>query len=187
MKIRIIVFYFCCSIILQDCGTDSPFGNKKKDDSVRNIGLVALVLSLKPPTVILNGSKVVPSVTTSGTGTYSATYNTSTKTLNCNFTWTNLSSAVTAVHLHGPASVSQNAAIQIFTTPSGTLGTSGSSSGSVTLSASQETDLLAGNWYIDIHTSTFTNGEIRGQLAVATTSNPSSGGTSGGGTTGGGY
>ncbi len=47
-------------------------------------------------------------------------------------------------------------------TPSGTK--SGSYSGTVGLSAGQQADLLAGLLYINIHSSTFGGGEIRGQL-----------------------
>lgn len=36
--------------------------------------------------------------------------------------------------------------------------------GSATISDTQEADLLAGLWYINIHTSMFPGGEIRGQV-----------------------
>jgi hypothetical protein len=49
------------------------------------------------------------------------------------------------------------------------------------LTAAQEADLLANNYYVNLHTDAFPAGEIRGQLITA---NPS--GTGGGGG-GGGY
>jgi hypothetical protein len=44
------------------------------------------------------------------------------------------------------------------TAPSGTV------SGMATLTDDQETDFLAGKWYYNIHTATYTGGEIRGQV-----------------------
>jgi hypothetical protein len=46
-------------------------------------------------------------------------------------------------------------------------GTAGSAAATVTLTDAQETDLLAGRWYANIHTPTYTGGEIRGQLALS--------------------
>lgn len=43
----------------------------------------------------------------------------------------------------------------------------------ITLSASQEADLLAGNWYVNMHTQNFSGGEIRGQVNVAPIPEPS--------------
>ena len=46
------------------------------------------------------------------------------------------------------------------------LSTNGGFSGDVTLSGAQATALLAGQLYINIHTSTNSGGEIRGQLTA---------------------
>ena len=36
--------------------------------------------------------------------------------------------------------------------------------GSATLTDKEAADLIAGNWYVDIHTRSYGRGEIRGQL-----------------------
>ncbi len=52
--------------------------------------------------------------------------------------------------------------------------TSGTFSGSITLTGAQVTDMLAGNTYINLRTNVFPSGEIRGQLEVVKTPEPSS-------------
>ena len=44
----------------------------------------------------------------------------------------------------------------------------------VAVDAAQEANLLAGDWYVNIHTSNFTGGEIRGQVLVAPIPEPTS-------------
>ncbi len=68
-------------------------------------------------------------------------------------------------HFHGPAGPGSNAGIQIFLStgnpsepPSGTL------AGGAVLDDQQEADLLAGLWYVNIHTALNGSGEIRGQV-----------------------
>jgi hypothetical protein len=39
--------------------------------------------------------------------------------------------------------------------------------GNAILSAAQEADLLAGLWYLNLHTTSFGGGEIRGQVLAA--------------------
>ena len=84
--------------------------------------------------------------------------------------FTDLSSSVTAAHVHGPADINSNAGVQFSLSGGGfslnTSASAGSATGTTTLTAGQETDLLAGNYYINIHTSTNSGGEIRGNLVV---------------------
>ncbi|MFP6654061.1 MAG: CHRD domain-containing protein [Myxococcota bacterium] len=68
----------------------------------------------------------------------------------------------TSMHFHGPATASQNAGVQVSTGVAGDPVV-----GSATLSASQEADLIAGLWYLNMHTTAFPGGEIRGQVTVA--------------------
>lgn len=74
-------------------------------------------------------------------------------------------------HFHGPADFGATAGIQVFIVggsgmpipqpPSGRL------AGSATLTDPQETDLLAGLWYVNLHTAMNPSGEIRGQVVPA--------------------
>ena len=67
------------------------------------------------------------------------------------------------MHFHGPALPNQNAGVQV------TIDGSGPSSpeiGSALISLSQLADIIAGFWYVNLHTTTFGGGEIRGQVVV---------------------
>jgi hypothetical protein len=51
--------------------------------------------------------------------------------------------------------------------------TSGAFSGSATITDTQESQLLAGLWYMNIHTATSAGGEIRGQVYAVVVPEPS--------------
>jgi hypothetical protein len=90
--------------------------------------------------------------------------------------FTNLTGTATLGHIHGPtiasgtASFTQDASVLFDLdntaawNPSATAG--GITNRTITLSASQETELLAGRYYINVHTGTNGAGEIRGNLVV---------------------
>jgi hypothetical protein len=113
-----------------------------------------------------NGAQETPPVTTAATGTLSGTYNAGTNMLTYTINWTGLSGNVTAAHFHGPA-VAGVAANPIVTITIGTNGTSGSTTGSVTLADSTESHLLNGKLYYNLHTTLNPNGEIRGQVTAS--------------------
>jgi len=69
---------------------------------------------------------------------------------------------VSAAHFHGTAAAGSNAGILLNI---GTIsGLSSPMVGSATITDLQESQILAGLWYVNIHTSSFGNGEIRGQV-----------------------
>jgi Cu/Zn superoxide dismutase len=110
--------------------------------------------------VPLNGASEVSAVTTTATGTASLTFIGS--QMFYTVSYSGLSGAATASHIHGPAATTNNASVIIpFNTPSGT---SGSISGSVSLTPTQLTWLLSGQTYVNVHTTTNPGGEIRGQV-----------------------
>jgi hypothetical protein len=86
---------------------------------------------------------------------------TSTKALQWTVTYADLSSPISAAHFHGPAPVGQNAKIQI---PIDKSALASPIKGSATLTDQQVTDLMAGQWYFNIHTAQNPMGEIRGQV-----------------------
>jgi hypothetical protein len=115
----------------------------------------------------LDGSQEVPANASPGTGTGLVTYDDVTNLLNWNITFSGLLAGATASHFHGPAAPGVNAGVQV-TIPLGLSAgmTSGVLIGSATINDTQETQLLSDLWYINIHTSLYPGGEIRGQVEV---------------------
>lgn len=99
-----------------------------------------------------------------GTGTITGTYDSVTNIITYTINFSGLSSNTTAAHFHGPAFPGTNAAVvkEHRGFPLGV--TSGTLSSKDTLTQAQETDLLAGKWYSNIHTTNFPAGEIRAQI-----------------------
>jgi hypothetical protein len=152
--------------------------NKKRGGKMQNINkffavliLLLFFISNKSFTQVhyftnlpLSGNQEVPPVTTSGSGTFTGTYDESTMMLTFTVTFEGLSSGTSAAHFHGPAAPGINGGVQIGWTGFPTGVTSGTHTETVTLNATQEAQLLAGLWYANIHTAMHGGGEIRGQL-----------------------
>lgn len=137
------------------------------------IGLVASVLALSACstkaqmshstgfTAQLSGASEVPPTTSAATGTLETSLDKDTNILSWTVTYAGLSSPLTAGHFHGPAMPGQNAGVVV---PLGTNLTSSPIKGKATLTAAQIADLMAGMWYVNLHTQANPNGEIRGQV-----------------------
>ncbi|HTR17955.1 MAG TPA: CHRD domain-containing protein [Acetobacteraceae bacterium] len=108
----------------------------------------------------MNGANEVPPHQTAGTGTVDATLDTTTRMLHYTVAWQNLSGPATMAHFHGPAAPGANAAIVV------NLGKDPTSPviGDTTLTEEQATQLLAGQWYVNVHTAANPPGEIRCQV-----------------------
>jgi hypothetical protein len=113
-------------------------------------------------TSFIDGAQANAGAGTGSTGTGSATMTLDDTTLlfNWNITWSGLVSEI-AAHFHGPALPNQNAGVQV-----GIGVASNPAISSATLTAAQTADLLAGLWYINIHTAANPGGEIRGQVSA---------------------
>lgn len=112
-----------------------------------------------------SGNNEVPPVTTQGTGTLSGTFDANSNTLQYSVSWSNLSGPATAAHFHGPAPAGQSAGVEVPITVNNN-GNSGSATGTIMLTDAQKTELLAGNWYWNVHTTAHGAGEIRGQVTA---------------------
>lgn len=101
-----------------------------------------------------------PRVPKDATGRAQASYNTSTKELSWTITYSGLSGPPTMAHFHGPTSAT------LTTPPIIDFGTALASpiKGSRILTSAQESELLAGLWYCNIHTAQNVGGEVRGQM-----------------------
>lgn len=111
----------------------------------------------------LKGSTEVPPNQSAGTGSVTATFDPATKELTWSGTYSGLSGAPTAAHIHGPAEVGKNAGVAIWLSEKGKPFDS-PFKGSATLTEAQASDLAAGLWYVNIHTAANPSGELRGQL-----------------------
>jgi hypothetical protein len=114
-----------------------------------------------PFTVQLSGASEVPPNDTTGKGLATLTFDSATKTLTWNVTFSGLTGPATMAHFHGPAAVGANAPVVIVL---GGAGLTSPFSGQAKLTDPQEADMLAGKWYINIHTAAHPGGEIRGQV-----------------------
>jgi CHRD domain len=72
-----------------------------------------------------------------------------------------------AMHIHGPATISQNAGVLLGLDSLGgysNIANGGGFNGNVALNPAQEANLLAGLLYINVHTASNGGGEIRGNI-----------------------
>ncbi|MFN2530696.1 MAG: PQQ-dependent sugar dehydrogenase [Pyrinomonadaceae bacterium] len=133
-----------------------------------NVFVVSLsngaVYEIKPkPSLLfvasLDGSHEVPSNNSIATGSATLLLAPDEKTARVSLNFSDLSSSQTAAHIHGPAPAGVSAPV-LFPLPAGQV-----NDFEITLLPGQAADLKNGLWYINVHSSNFTNGEIRGQFA----------------------
>ena len=171
MKRGVALSIFAALVAVTACGDD---------DDTTAPPPVSKIVTFK---ATLSGANEVPANTTSGSGTFTATLDTSTNLFTYDVTYTGLSANVTLGHIHGPALSGANAGTTInfaggTVVPNATFvigATSGAAHGSLTLNSSTSITtaingdslkklLFAGLTYANIHTSAFGAGEIRGQI-----------------------
>jgi len=136
---RRLVLVAAAALVLGACGT-------MRSDTVRFGGT-------------LSGAQQNPPVQTAGTGTLDATFDKATRKLTWNVTYSGLSGPATAAHFHGPAAPGANAGVVLpFANPASPI------QGEATLTEAQAADLLAGRWYVNVHSRAHPGGEIRAQV-----------------------
>lgn len=123
-------------------------------------------------TASLDGAQEGAGVVTLGVGSLTGTFDDDSHFLTWSGTFSALTGTTSDAHFHGPAPAGAGALVQISMTSAGgdvfPIGvTSGRFAGTATLTATQATQLLAGLWYVNIHTSAHPGGEIRGQVQAA--------------------
>lgn len=107
----------------------------------------------------LSAGNQVPPNASSATGMAEATLKKDSNMLSWKISYAGLTGPATAAHIHGPAAAGANAGVVVpFAVSANPI------EGQATLTAAQVADLMAGKWYVNIHTAANKGGEIRGQL-----------------------
>jgi hypothetical protein len=134
--------------------------------SLTGLAISAALLAASPAlaemmkmSATLESAQEVPPNDSAGKGTAEITFDTESKKLDWTIEYSGLTGEATAAHFHGPAPKGENAgvAVPIEDTKSGATGTA-------TLTDAQAADLVAGRYYVNIHTAAHPDGEIRGQV-----------------------
>ena len=151
-----------CATVLSALGacTTTPSTSPPRSTPPRSIPAQLAAFS-----TTLSGMSQVPPVPrslTSATGRVDAVLDKNTRLLRWKLSFQGLTGEAVAGHFHGPAAIGLRAGVAVafrgaLTSPM---------EGQITLNPAQAADLLAGNWYVDIHTLAFPAGEIRGQMTL---------------------
>ena len=106
----------------------------------------------------LTGSQEVPARVTSATGSGTASLNLASNFFEIDYSFSGLLGPQTGAHIHGPATFGVNAPVLIPFALGSPI------SFETTLTAAQADQVLSGLWYVNIHSTVFPGGEIRGQI-----------------------
>lgn len=109
---------------------------------------------------VLLPSNQVPARVSDGYGSALGYYNTETKVLTLRIIYFNLKAALTAWHIHKAPQGVNGPVIHNLGVPA----PSDFIFISAPLTADQENDLVTGNYYVNLHSTLYPGGEIRGQL-----------------------
>ena len=108
----------------------------------------------------LSGAAEVPPNASAGMGQLQAEFDKASSTFSYTLRYSGLSGPVKAAHFHGPAEAGKNAGVALGISNIG----DSPVQGRAVLTAAQAADLLAGKWYINLHTAANPGGEVRGQV-----------------------
>jgi hypothetical protein len=113
-------------------------------------------------TASINGANEVPANNSTATGTATLSFNNTTKVIS--ITVTHTLTTITMGHIHLGAAGSNGGVVFPFSSVASPIAFT-----SVALTPSQEADLKANLFYVNLHSATFPGGEIRGQLIQGAT------------------
>ncbi|WP_242929114.1 CHRD domain-containing protein [Pontibacter vulgaris] len=164
MKTYRITFGLLCSVLLSLLVMLSSC-NDNDDDDDGPATPTADIVTFKD--AALTGSQEVPPVTTQATGTFKGSYDKNTNRISYTITF----QGITPIEMHfhsgavgvdGPAIVPINPGSDPYSGSNPFISPLVGTTAPIT--EAQEAELLAGNWYINIHSDQFREGEIRGQI-----------------------
>lgn len=111
----------------------------------------------------ISGANEVPANASAGSGVAIVKFNTSTKVAELYGNYRGMTGTATVSHIHtGAAGVNGG----VFFNLTNTGGNSGTISGTEALTSEEEINLFAGNTYVNVHSTSFPGGELRGQLTA---------------------
>lgn len=120
---------------------------------------------------LLTGASEVPPVATPATGSCTAVLNDAGTQVTYSVSFQNLTGTYTASHFHAAAAAGANAGVTFgfIGVGAGWVFSNGNKDGVLTngiwnLTATQKANLLAGLTYVNVHSTTFGGGEVRGQV-----------------------
>lgn len=122
--------------------------------------------AIHPFLAIYSGNQENPPNPSPAIGTIAGIYDDASNTLHYMITFGLLSSGTTAAHFHAPAAPGVNAGVVIAHAGFPVGVTAGTYTATEILTEEQETQLKAGLWYSNIHTSLLPGGEIRAQVVL---------------------
>ena len=140
----------------------------KKSTSLIFIGVFMLMLSatVRAETfyAYLSSAQEVPTNASTATGYARIVINESALTITYTVVFNGLSGTQSGAHIHAPAAIGLNTGVAIgFPNPGGT---SGTITGTAAITAVRIAQIRAHQGYVNIHSSAFPGGEIRGQLGI---------------------
>lgn len=116
-------------------------------------------------TISLNGNQETSPTGSPGAGGGFASFDPVAQTISVNVVFGGLSSGLTAAHIHdGAVGVAGPIIVTLHPFVGMTAGSIAETDSTASLNAANIADLLAGRTYLNIHTTAFPGGEIRGQL-----------------------
>ena len=109
----------------------------------------------------LSSAAEVPANSSMASGSMEASLDKGSNVLRWNLSYAGLTGPATMAHFHGPAMPGANAGVALPIPNAASPAT-----GESTLTAAQVADLMAGKWYVNVHTAAHPGGEIRGQVVA---------------------
>jgi CHRD domain-containing protein len=107
----------------------------------------------------LKAASEVPPTDSKGNGSVTATFDTASKILSWKGSVSGLTGPATAAHFHA-GEVGKNGGVVVPIAGA----EKGAFEGTATLTDAQAAELMAGKWYVNVHTAANKGGEVRGQV-----------------------
>jgi len=130
---------------------------------------ISVKAAIYPFSLTYSGANENPPNASAATGTITGTFDDFTNRIFYTISFSGLTTNATGAHFHAPAAPGANAPI-IIPFAGFPAATSGTYSGSTVVTDLQKTQLFAGLWYANIHSSTYPGGEIRVQVVLGAAS-----------------